>query len=103
MNPKSACKKARTMSSAALAGRVVAPPVAVPNPGRSAVVASQPGDRLFRRVADGQVRSVRLKGTTLRAARRALRLRYPDAELSRQRDVTMRGTPIELWFAYRDG
>jgi CRP-like cAMP-binding protein len=66
-------------------------------------MASPPGDRLFRRVADGQVRSVRLKGTTLRAARRALRLRYPDAELSRQRDVTMRGTPVELWFAYRDG
>jgi CRP-like cAMP-binding protein len=79
----------------------------LPVPSREAdryfVVASPPTDRLFRRVADRQVRSVRLKGTTLRAARRALRLRYPGAELSRQRDVTFRGKPIELWFAYRDG
>ena len=60
-------------------------------------------DRLFRRVATRHVRSVRLGAATLRAARRELRLRYPDAELSRQRDVGIRGKPVELWFAYRDG
>jgi CRP/FNR family transcriptional regulator, cyclic AMP receptor protein len=74
-----------------------------PDADRYFVVASPPIDRLFRRVADRQVRSVRLRGTTLRAARRALRLRYPGAELSRQRDVTFHGEPVELWFAYRDG
>ena len=103
MEPQSACKKDDAMSSAARADRYLASPVPVPTRDRYVVVASPPGDRLFRRVTDGQVRSVRLKGTTLRAARRALRLRYPDAELSRQRNVTVRGTPFELWFAYRDG
>jgi CRP/FNR family transcriptional regulator len=90
------------MSSGALADRVAGPPVARDRD-RYFVVASPPTDRLFRRVADRQVKSVRRNGTTLRAARRALRLRYPGAELSRQRDVSFRGMPVELWFAYRDG
>jgi CRP-like cAMP-binding protein len=91
------------MPSEALTGGGTGLAVASVGADRYFVVASPPTDRLFRRVADRQVRSVRLKGTTLRAARRALRLRYPGAELSRQRDVTVRGKPIELWFAYRDG
>ena len=67
------------------------------------VVSIPATDTLFRHTVDRQVRSVRQRGETLRGARRSLRQRYPDAELSRQRDCRVRGELVELWFAYRDG
>jgi CRP/FNR family transcriptional regulator, cyclic AMP receptor protein len=67
------------------------------------VVSIPATDTLFRHTVDRHVRSVRQRGGTLRAARRSLRQRYPDAELSRQRDCRVRGELVELWFAYRDG
>ena len=60
-------------------------------------------DMLFRHTVDRHVQFVRRRGATLRAVRRSLRQRYPDAELSRQRDCQVRGKAVELWFAYRDG
>src|SRR6187200_2635021 len=67
-------------------------------------VVSIPGtDTLFRHTVDRHVRSVRGRGATIRAARRSLRQRYPDAELSCQGDGIVRGESVELWFAYRDG
>ena len=70
---------------------------------RYRVVSIPATDTLFRHTVDRHVRSVRQRGGTLRGARRSLRQRYPDAELSRQRDCTVRGQAVELWFAYRDG
>ena len=70
---------------------------------RSRVVSIPATDTLFRHTVDRQGRSVRQRGATLRGARHALRQRYPDAELSRQRDCRVRGEAVELWFAYRDG
>ena len=70
---------------------------------RIRVVSIPATDTLFRHTVDRQVRSVRQRGETLRGARRALRQRYPDAELSRQQDCRVRGEAVELWFAYRDG
>jgi len=67
------------------------------------VVSIPATDTLFRHTVDRHVRSVRGRGATLRAARRALRRRYPDAELSCQGDAVVRGDSVELWFAYRDG
>jgi CRP/FNR family transcriptional regulator len=58
---------------------------------------------LFRHIVDRHVRLARRRGTTLRAVRRTLRQRYPDAELSRQRNCRVNGELVELWFAYRDG
>src|SRR6187455_64499 len=67
-------------------------------------VVSVPGtDILFRHTVDRRVQSVRGRGATVRAARRSLRRRYPDAELSCQGDAVVRGKSVELWFAYRDG
>jgi CRP-like cAMP-binding protein len=67
-------------------------------------VVSIPGtDSLFRHTVDRHVRAVRGRGATIRAARRSLRQRYPDAELSCQGDGVVRGESVELWFAYRDG
>ena len=67
------------------------------------VVSVPATDTLFRHIVDRHVRSVRGRGATLRAARRSLRQRYPDAELSCQGDGGIRGESVELWFAYRDG
>jgi CRP-like cAMP-binding protein len=67
------------------------------------VVSIPATDTLFRHTVDRQIRSARRRGGTLRAARRSLRQRYPDAELSRQRDCRIRGEDVELWIAYRDG
>ncbi|MEA2612322.1 MAG: family transcriptional regulator, cyclic receptor protein [Chloroflexota bacterium] len=67
------------------------------------VVSIPATDDLFRHTVDRHVRSVRQQGATLRSARRSLRQRYPDAELSCQRDGGIRGESVELWFAYRDG
>ena len=67
-------------------------------------VVSIPGtDTLFRHTVDRHVRSVRGGGATIRTARRSLRQRYPDDELSCQGDGVVRGESVELWFAYRDG
>ena len=67
-------------------------------------VVSIPGtDALFRHTVGRHVQSVRERGTTIRAARRSLRQRYPAAELSYQGDGVVRGESVELWFAYRDG
>jgi CRP/FNR family cyclic AMP-dependent transcriptional regulator len=74
-----------------------------PHQDRYRVVSIPASDSLFRHTLDRQVRSVRQRGTTLRAARRSLRLRYPDAELSCQRDGGIRGDQVEIWFGYRDG
>jgi CRP/FNR family cyclic AMP-dependent transcriptional regulator len=71
--------------------------------GRFSIVTMPREDRLFRRIVARQIRAVRMGGATLRGARRDLRLRYPEAELSRQRDVWIRGSAVELWLAYRDG
>jgi CRP/FNR family transcriptional regulator len=70
---------------------------------RYGVVSIPGGDMLFRHVVDRHVRSARRRGTPIRAVRRALRQRYPDAELSRQRDCRIQGKAVELWFAYRGG
>jgi CRP-like cAMP-binding protein len=70
---------------------------------RYRVVSIPATDTFFRTTVDRHVRSVRERGATLRSARRSLRRRYPDAELSRQRDGAIRGKSVELWFAYRDG
>ena len=67
------------------------------------VVSIPATDILFRHTVDRQVRSVRQRGATLRGAQRALRRRYPDAELSRQRDCRIGDEIVELWFAYRGG
>ena len=67
------------------------------------VVSIPATDTLFRHTVDRHVRSVRGRGATLRGARRSLRQRYPDAELSCQSDGVVRGESVELWFAYRDG
>jgi CRP-like cAMP-binding protein len=74
-----------------------------PDQDRYRVVSTPATDTLFRHTVDRQVRSVRERGATLRAARRSLRQRYPDAELSCQRDGGIQGESVELWFAYRDG
>jgi CRP/FNR family transcriptional regulator len=60
-------------------------------------------DMLFRHTVDRQVRSTRRRGGTLRCARRSLRQRYPESELSCQRGASVRGEPVDVWFAYRDG
>jgi CRP-like cAMP-binding protein len=70
---------------------------------RFSIVTLPREDRLFRHIATRRIRSVRSGGVTVRTARRDLRLRYPEAELNRQRDVWIRGRAVELWFAYRDG
>jgi len=70
---------------------------------RYRVVSIPATDSLFRHTVDRHVWSVRQRGATLRATRRSLRQRYPDAELSCQRDGGIRGESVELWFAYRDG
>jgi CRP-like cAMP-binding protein len=67
------------------------------------VVSIPATDAVFRHTVDRQVGSIRQRGRTLRAAQRSLRQRYPDAELSRQRDCRVKGEAVELWFAYRDG
>lgn len=67
------------------------------------VVSIPATDNVFRHVVDRHVRAVRFGGFTLRSARRSLRQRYPDAELSRQRNGGIHGQAAELWFAYRDG
>ncbi len=74
-----------------------------PHQDRYRVVSIPATDRLFRHMVDRHVRSVRQRGASLRAARRSLRQRYPEAELSCQRDGGIRGESVELWFAYRDG
>jgi PAS domain-containing protein len=79
------------------------PSHAVPHQDAYRVVAIPATDTLFRHTVDRHVRSVRQRGATLRAARRSLRQRYPDAELSCQRDGGIRGQTVELWFAYWDG
>jgi CRP/FNR family transcriptional regulator len=67
-------------------------------------VVSIPGtDTLFRHTVGRHIQSVRERRATIRAARRSLRQRYPDAELSCQGDGIVRGESVELWFAYRDG
>jgi CRP-like cAMP-binding protein len=76
---------------------------AAPHRDRYRVVSIPGTDTLFRHTVDRHVRSVRWRGATLRAARRSLRQRYPDAELSCQGDGGIRGESVELWFAYRDG
>jgi CRP/FNR family transcriptional regulator, cyclic AMP receptor protein len=76
---------------------------AVPHEDPYHVVSIPATDRLFRHTVDRHVRSVRQRGGTLRGARRALRRRYPYAELSRQRDCRVGAELVELWFAYRDG
>ncbi len=76
---------------------------AVPRRDRYRVVSIPATDTLFRQTVVRRVRSVRQRGVALRAARRSLRQRYPDAELSRQSGAEIRGQPVELWFAYRDG
>jgi CRP-like cAMP-binding protein/PAS domain-containing protein len=76
---------------------------AAPHEDRHRVVSIPATDSVFRHAVDRHVRSVRYGGATLRAARRSLRQRYPDAELSCQRDGGIRGESVELWFAYRDG
>ena len=74
-----------------------------PQQDRYRVVSIPATDMVFRHTIDRHVRLVRRRGATLRAARRELRQRYPDAELSRQRDCYVQGEALELWFAYRDG
>lgn len=74
-----------------------------PQQDRYRVVSIPATDMLFRHTIDRHVRLVRRSGATLRAVRRALRQRYPDAELSRQRDCHVQGEAVEVWFAYRDG
>ena len=76
---------------------------ALPRQDRYRVVSIPPTDTLFRHTVDRHIRSVRQRGGTLRGARRSLRQRYPDAELSRQRDCQVRAEAVEVWFAYRDG
>jgi CRP-like cAMP-binding protein len=76
---------------------------AAPHQDRYRVVSIPGTDTLFRHTVDRHVRSVRERDATLRAARRSLRQRYPDAELSCQGDGAVRGESVELWFAYRDG
>jgi CRP-like cAMP-binding protein len=76
---------------------------AAPHQDHYRVVSIPATDTLFRHTVDRHVRSVRGRGATLRAARRSLRQRYPDAELSCQGDGGIRGESVELWFAYRDG
>ena len=76
---------------------------AVPDQNQYRVVSIPGTDTLFRHTVDRHVRSARGRGATLRAARRSLRQRYPDAELSCQGDGVVRGESVELWFAYRDG
>ena len=76
---------------------------AAPRQDRYRVVSIPATDSLFRHTVDRHVRSVRGRRVTVRAARRSLRQRYPDAELSRQGDGLVRGESVELWFAYRDG
>jgi CRP/FNR family transcriptional regulator len=76
---------------------------AAPHRDRHRVVSIPGTDSLFRHTVDRHVRLVRGRGATLRAARRSLRRRYPDAELSCQGDGVIRGESVELWFAYRDG
>jgi CRP/FNR family transcriptional regulator len=76
---------------------------AAPHQNRYRVVSIPATDILFRHAVDRHVRSVRQRGATLRAARRSLRQRYPDAELSCQADASIRNESVELWFAYRDG
>ena len=76
---------------------------AAPHQGQYRVVSIPGTDSLFRHTVDRHVRSVRGRGATIRAARRSLRQRYPDAELSCQSDGVVRGESVELWFAYREG
>jgi CRP/FNR family transcriptional regulator len=76
---------------------------AVPRQDQYHVVSIPGTDSLFRHTVDRHVQSVRGRGATIRAARRSLRQRYPDAELSCQGDGVVRGESVELWFAYRDG
>jgi CRP/FNR family transcriptional regulator len=68
-----------------------------------AIVGLPRQDALFERIVTRYIRAVRAGRDTIRAARRSLRLRYPEAELSRQQDVMVRGASVEVWFAYRDG
>jgi CRP/FNR family transcriptional regulator len=59
-------------------------------------------DALFAAVVEAQIDEVHARGT-MRAARRQLRLRYPDADLHRQHQVLIHGVATEVWFAYRNG
>jgi CRP-like cAMP-binding protein len=74
-----------------------------PKQDRYRVVSIPATDVIFRHIIDRHVRLVRRRGATLRTVRRLLRQRYRHVELSRQRDCSVRGEPVELWFAYRDG
>jgi CRP/FNR family transcriptional regulator, cyclic AMP receptor protein len=67
------------------------------------VVSIPATDVLFRHTVDRQVRSARQRGGTLRRARKSLRQRYPQSELSCQRGGKIRGESVDVWFAYREG
>jgi CRP/FNR family transcriptional regulator len=60
-------------------------------------------DRLFSRIVNAQIDGAPVGGRTVRAARRRLRQRYPDADLHRQQDVVIDGEGTDVWFAYREG
>jgi CRP-like cAMP-binding protein len=74
-----------------------------PRQDRYLVVSIPATDLLFRHTVDRQVQSAHRHGGTLRKARKSLRQRYPESELSRQRGGNVRGESVEVWFAYRDG
>jgi CRP-like cAMP-binding protein len=73
-----------------------------PPPEDPSILAFPRDDALFRRAVDRQVAATGSRGD-VRAARRELRRTYPEADLHRQRDVTLDGERRELWFAFRDG
>jgi CRP/FNR family transcriptional regulator len=60
-------------------------------------------DHLFAQIVRRQVEAAPTGGRTVRAARRRLRQRYPDADLHRQQAVVIDGQLTEVWFAYREG
>lgn len=68
-----------------------------------ALLAVPEDDALFARVVRGRVGALRSAGGFVRTARAQLRERYPSADLHRQREVLVDGTPTEVWFAFRDG
>jgi len=74
-----------------------------PQQDRYRVVSIPAMDQLFRHTVDRHVRSARQRGGTLRGARKSLRQRYPESELSCQRGGNIRGESVDVWFAYRDG
>jgi CRP-like cAMP-binding protein len=74
-----------------------------PNQDDYRVVTIPATDMLFRHTVDRHVRSARRHGGTLRRARKSLRQRYPESELSCQRGGNIRGESVDVWFAYREG